>query len=267
MAMAEQVERFKQQLASKRRVLWTLLSSLTADNRGVLRDAAVLALFAEPSAQDASHFIQNSFSHGRDSVLSNAVAMAALVIVSAASGSGPGDLCILAEALAELQPEQRARVSGKLFQWQESASAGAGPWQQVLTLWINFLNVPQELCPSDDPPAAAEVQVPPQAVPAAPAASPASGLRAIVQDAPPNFRCALDGQLLVDPVRSPTGHVFERSVLARHLQGSGGVCPVTGAPLTLEQCQRDPEMRKHIAAWIKSNKDRQKGPMMFSPSH
>jgi len=69
--------------------------------------------------------------------------------------------------------------------------------------------------------------------------------------------------MLVDPVRSPLGHVFERSVLARSLQASGGVCPITGTPLTLVDCRRDAELRKHISAWIKSNKDQQKLPMIF----
>merc|ERR1712232_165557 len=73
-------------------------------------------------------------------------------------------------------------------------------------------------------------------------------LRALVQEAPPEFRCALDGQLMMDPVQSPTGHVFERAVLARTLrESSHGCCPISGQPLALEDCQRLPDLRKKIS--------------------
>merc|ERR1719491_2801943 len=43
-----------------------------------------------------------------------------------------------------------------------------------------------------------------------PAAPPSRlGVRELLQDVPLSFRCALDGNLLVDPIRSPNGEVFE----------------------------------------------------------
>merc|ERR1712039_836815 len=77
------------------------------------------------------------------------------------------------------------------------------------------------------------------------------GLRDLVQNAPPEFRCALDGKLLCDPVISPGGVVFERSTLASWLQKHGCQCPVTGQPLSLEQCRRAPEIRQQVTAWVR----------------
>eukprot|EP00435_Cladocopium_sp_Y103_P052134 s1152_g16.t1 len=48
----------------------------------------------------------------------------------------------------------------------------------------------------------------------------------LIFHAPDQFRCALDGQLMMDPVRTPQGLVFERSRLA-HLAGAEGKCPCT----------------------------------------
>merc|ERR1719359_2583411 len=113
-------------------------------------------------------------------------------------------------------------------------------------LWINFLNVPQSMCPPEDDqqalvpkPADSATAAVPDATGPQSSASETGGLRGLVQDTPPSFRCAIDGQLLVDPVRSPMGHAFERSVLARHLQVSQGVCPITGTHLNLADCRRD----------------------------
>merc|ERR1712072_1285349 len=54
----------------------------------------------------------------------------------------------------------------------------------------------------------------------------AGGLRELLDCVPPEFCCALDGKLLVDPIRAPSGYVFERSVLQRALLDSGGLCPI-----------------------------------------
>eukprot|EP00929_Paragymnodinium_shiwhaense_P074374 TRINITY_DN38057_c0_g1_i2.p1 TRINITY_DN38057_c0_g1~~TRINITY_DN38057_c0_g1_i2.p1 ORF type:complete len:685 (-),score=131.37 TRINITY_DN38057_c0_g1_i2:105-2159(-) len=56
-----------------------------------------------------------------------------------------------------------------------------------------------------------------------------SGLRELLREAPEHLRCQLDGRLLTDPVRSPHGHVFERSVLATELKRTG-VPSRRGAP-------------------------------------
>jgi len=77
------------------------------------------------------------------------------------------------------------------------------------------------------------------------------GLRALLEGAPTELCCAVDGRLLTDPVRSPHGITYERSVLASALQRNGGVCPYTGAALALNDCRRDPEMRQRATAWLR----------------
>merc|ERR1712039_732259 len=84
---------------------------------------------------------------------------------------------------------------------------------------------------------AAIATAPPPAREPPPGASP-PGLRDVVQNAPKEFRCALDGKLLCDPVISPAGVIFERSSLAKWLQKHGCQCPITGQALSLEDCQR-----------------------------
>merc|ERR1712039_259725 len=87
--------------------------------------------------------------------------------------------------------------------------------------------------------------------PPAPPANAAPGLRDLVQNAPAEFRCALDGKLLCDPVVSPGGVVFERSTLVRWLQKHGCQCPITGQGLTVEDCKRSPEIRMKVTAWVR----------------
>merc|ERR1712080_304533 len=82
------------------------------------------------------------------------------------------------------------------------------------------------------------------------------GLRDLMCNVPPELACAVDGRLLVDPVRSPYGQVFERTVLERALNASGGLCPITRQPLALEQCPRDAGLRKQALAWVRANRAR-----------
>merc|ERR1712039_775628 len=88
--------------------------------------------------------------------------------------------------------------------------------------------------------------------PAVPAPSGGPGLRELVQNAPEEFRCALDRKLLCDPVVSPGGVVFERSTLVRWLQTHEPVCPIIGSPLRIEDCPRSPEIRKQVTQWARS---------------
>ncbi|CAE8624069.1 unnamed protein product [Polarella glacialis] len=84
------------------------------------------------------------------------------------------------------------------------------------------------------------------------AAEQRTDLRGLVKNAPPHLCCALDGKLLVDPVRSPQGLVFERGSLARALGARPGVCPLTGAPLELEACPRAVELRAQVTQWVRN---------------
>lgn len=76
-------------------------------------------------------------------------------------------------------------------------------------------------------------------------------MRELLKDVPPELCCALDGRLLVDPVRSPHGQAFERGTLQRALAASGGRCPLTGQPLSLADCPREPGLRRQVLRWVR----------------
>ncbi|CAK9086042.1 unnamed protein product [Durusdinium trenchii] len=76
-----------------------------------------------------------------------------------------------------------------------------------------------------------------------------SALRAkLVDGVPEEFRCALDGRLMVDPVRAPDGRHYERSTLRLALQQ--GDPRVEG--VSLEDCQRDAGLRARQLDWVRS---------------
>jgi len=72
-----------------------------------------------------------------------------------------------------------------------------------------------------------------------------------VVDCPEDMRCAVDGKVMVNPVRSPYGHYFERKTLERWMANCGSVCPITQQPLRIEDCQPDAEMKKRIVKFLK----------------
>ncbi|RHY15010.1 hypothetical protein DYB32_010799, partial [Aphanomyces invadans] len=66
---------------------------------------------------------------------------------------------------------------------------------------------------------------------------------------PAEFQCAITRKLLVDPVKSPYGHVFERHVIEKWIQDYGHRCPITGEPLGHAQLTPDAHLKQEIAAW------------------
>merc|ERR1712190_537853 len=90
-------------------------------------------------------------------------------------------------------------------------------------------------------------------------------LSTLMAEAPSQYRCALDGVLMMDPVRSPDGIVFERVALARALQIGGyvckdpGHCPITGKPLSLSDCCRVADLRRDIVAWVRHSRPQRDG--------
>merc|ERR1712043_113932 len=88
------------------------------------------------------------------------------------------------------------------------------------------------------------------------AQQPMAALQRLVLAAPSEFRCMLDGNLMMDPVRTPQGYIFERLALSRALE-QHPACPVSGAALALEQCERLPELRRSILRWIRESRPRQ----------
>mmetsp|Transcript_16968 Transcript_16968/g.36531 ORF Transcript_16968/g.36531 Transcript_16968/m.36531 type:complete len:737 (+) Transcript_16968:131-2341(+) len=72
-----------------------------------------------------------------------------------------------------------------------------------------------------------------------------------VVDCPEEMRCAIDGKVMTNPVRSPYGHCFEKKTLERYFATCGSICPITDKPLRLEDCQPDAEMKKTIIKFLK----------------
>ncbi|RLO05147.1 hypothetical protein DYB28_006131, partial [Aphanomyces astaci] len=66
---------------------------------------------------------------------------------------------------------------------------------------------------------------------------------------PAEFKCAITHKLLVDPVKSPYGHVFERSVIEKWIQDYGHRCPISGEPLGLAQLTPQVQLKDDIASW------------------
>jgi len=73
-----------------------------------------------------------------------------------------------------------------------------------------------------------------------------------VVDCPDEMRCAIDGKVMVNPVRSPHGHLFEHKTLERWMSNCGSVCPITGKPLRLDECVPDSDMKKSIVKYLRN---------------
>eukprot|EP00928_Gymnodinium_smaydae_P087570 TRINITY_DN71821_c0_g1_i1.p1 TRINITY_DN71821_c0_g1~~TRINITY_DN71821_c0_g1_i1.p1 ORF type:complete len:758 (-),score=189.29 TRINITY_DN71821_c0_g1_i1:73-2346(-) len=72
-----------------------------------------------------------------------------------------------------------------------------------------------------------------------------------VVDCPEDMRCAIDGKVCVNPLRSPYGHLFEKKTLERWVQNCGSVCPITGKALRIDECTPDAETKKRIVRFLK----------------
>lgn len=72
-----------------------------------------------------------------------------------------------------------------------------------------------------------------------------------VVDCPDSMRCAIDGKVMINPVRSPYGHFYERKTLERWFQNCGSICPMTQNTLKLDECVADAELKKAIVKFIK----------------
>lgn len=174
--------------------------------------------------------------------------LAAVLAALTALAANVGDLQVskgrISQMIACLTPEQREHGRAR-FSRRDSLTVRGGktgalelfsePWQ------------PQEAVP----PVPLDAAPMPSAAPARPGPG-AGSLRDIVENAPEQFRCAIDRKMLVDPVVSPAGVVFERSTLSQWLQAHGSVCPITGGPLRLEDCRRAPDIRKQVTDWARS---------------
>jgi hypothetical protein len=75
--------------------------------------------------------------------------------------------------------------------------------------------------------------------------------RGNISDCPEEFKCGIDGKIVTQPLRTPAGHVFEQKTLETWFITCGSVCPVSNAPLRLEECVHDKELQKRVVKWFK----------------
>lgn len=78
-----------------------------------------------------------------------------------------------------------------------------------------------------------------------------------VIDCPDDMRCSADGKVMVNPVRSPYGHLFEKKTLERWITNCGSVCPITNKPLNMSDVTPDIEVRRKIVKFLKGQQSEQ----------
>lgn len=217
--------------------------------RGFLQDCANLAYVCPPVEQSGQKFLSNCLvcNCTRGVAADDAFSLAALCIF-AANSELPCDARPLKEAFVGVSYTGAELVFDQWAGWRGPVRTDAlKHWAMALT------NAPSPELP---------VQ-PPEIVSDSSATTPTAGrrniLRGMLHDIPAQFRCALDGQLMMDPVCSPQGNYFERVVLSSALDANGGHCPITAQVLSLEDCPRVPELRRKIAQWVRQQHISQRG--------
>lgn len=226
--------------------IWSILSPMAVPTRGFLKSCAILAYAAPPPSQETALFLKASLL--TDSMLADSMAMASLVILAANAGRVPGeDTQSLKEAIEVLPAESKPAIVARVQSWLGPVQTDAlQPWMALLhTPAQDIPEVPRPMVSSKQGSMAPEVSSKAQEL--------MMGLQKLTGNVPQEFRCAIDKGLLVDPIKSPAGHVFERSALVRELAKTGGLCPVSGVPLTLAECERDPGLRMAAMKWVREN--------------
>lgn len=228
----------------------------SSDLRIFVKDCAGLAFAIPPDGLSCLKFLQSClpeqcFNVSVD-VRSNARALAALVAFAANSALEPG-FDVLQALIKSASSELREATVPLLQRWD-------GPLRRRYVAAWNVLLAPDESCADM---ACEEERSPPVQCDHGPR-GPSNGaeahawvgLRELVDCPPAQLRCVLDHKLLIDPVRSPAGLVFERATLERALGASSGRCPITGEALNLHECTRDAGLRKSVLAWVRESRPR-----------
>lgn len=219
------------------------MTSAEAPACAFVEDCATLAYAAPPAAELCGGMTQAFLRGARDDA--SPASLAAVVAFAANSALAPGAGPSADALSAALGGGPAGEVAARLCAWRGPLrSDGLAPWSQLLAHPAGGGAPGSDRAPAPPPPSLLAE------------AARAQGLRDLLGGVPPELACALDGKLLMDPVRSPYGHVFERLVLERALAETGGSCPVTGQPLRLSHCQRAPELRLRAVQWIRASRAR-----------
>uniref|UniRef100_A0A7S4QEB1 U-box domain-containing protein n=1 Tax=Alexandrium monilatum TaxID=311494 RepID=A0A7S4QEB1_9DINO len=264
-AVAAEARRAGKALAERLRdlnqVIWRLLGEAAASQPlppGFLQDCASLAEGVAPTFAELRVFLEGCLARGAHEPQQ----LSLLCILAANAGVEPEDSAAraLAVALGELPAEARQAVGQRWGRWRGALHAPQlQPWAAALGQGPPAPAAPKPApaLPASPPElgaAAASPLAPPWLLLPGPAAQPGCVLGPLAREAPPEFCCPLDGQLMMDPVSTPDGHVFDRAALANALDLGSGVCPFTGQALSLEQCARQPELRKRIQVWVRGRR-------------
>lgn len=231
---------------------------------GFLQACADLAYFVPPSEECLQAFLANWLACGGASA--DPVVLAALCFTAANAEVLPGAGGPLISALVRLSAEAKVALVSRWEHWRGPVKLlGMGQWAMLLDIYEAHSVPPHATQPQL--PATPAVTTTATIVPQ-PLLQSGRGrgtiLQELVASAPAKFRCAFDGQLMMDPVCSPQGIVFDRTALAHALGVSGGFCPISGSPLELEQCARLPDLRKRMTKWVREQRpaDRHSGPRL-----
>nr|XP_043614871.1 U-box domain-containing protein 44-like [Erigeron canadensis] len=68
-----------------------------------------------------------------------------------------------------------------------------------------------------------------------------------------SFYCPITGDVMEDPVETPSGHSFERSAIERWLAGENSLCPITKTPLKPSSLRTNKTLRQSIEEWRDRN--------------
>jgi len=238
--------------------LWQLLAAVPEAfggrvPLGFVQDCATLSFMTAPSEQDFQLFATRCLTSSGPSGISGALdpaVLAPLCVLAANAGVSPDEGGILTSVLAAAPNEVRAGLQDRWAHWKGSPLTGSlASWREAAAV-AGIVEEQRLPPPAENPP---RPPVPAEALPPQPKKGAVLG--ALLSDAPSPYCCQLDHQLMMDPVRSPYGHVFDRATLARVLASRAGQCPLTGQPLSLEHCERLPDLRKQIQVWVRGHQN------------
>eukprot|EP00927_Polykrikos_kofoidii_P071374 TRINITY_DN67639_c0_g1_i1.p1 TRINITY_DN67639_c0_g1~~TRINITY_DN67639_c0_g1_i1.p1 ORF type:complete len:608 (-),score=93.88 TRINITY_DN67639_c0_g1_i1:57-1880(-) len=238
-------------LLRERDALWQLVTDVPTRYGGklpvgFLRDCVVLAFYCPPSTASLNDLMKKCLAstilvEGEDkTAIDDAQVLGQLCLVASNAGAGKEMVPCLHSSFTSLNPYGQEAVCDSWKTWM-------GPVRiDQLTLWAQAVlhSGRADALPSLATPSPWEAMMT--------ASQPRCLLRHLVREAPKEFCCQLDGQIMMDPVCSPRGFVCERAAFAEALQESGGHCPFTEDLLSLNDCVRLPELRRRIAHWVRT---------------
>ncbi len=67
---------------------------------------------------------------------------------------------------------------------------------------------------------------------------------------PKEYLCAINGHVMQDPVRSPSGIVYEKATIELWLSTRGSICPISHEPLTKDDLVEDKDLRNKIKRYF-----------------